>query len=86
MKMLMMHEAIGILWASTQENLSSVFANNKGAQPDLQLCYSILESIISKLHTSEFSIFKLVSAAEETGLSLTLLENPKTGFVATRSL
>ena len=33
-----------IIWASTQENLSSVFANNKGAytQCDKRLCYSLI--------------------------------------------
>ena len=44
----------------------------------------LLESFISRLATSKISIFKLVSVAEETGLSLTLLETPKTGFVGTR--
>ena len=43
----------------------------------------VMESIISKLDTSEILIFYLVSVAEETGLSLTLWETPKTGFVAT---
>ena len=39
-----------------------------------------LESIICKLATSEISVFKLVSVAEETALSLALSETPKTGF------
>ena len=34
----------------------------------------------------KFSIFQLVSVAEETGLKLALLETPKTGFVATRPI
>ena len=33
---------------------------------------------------SEISILKLVSVAEETGLSLALSNTPKTGFVASR--
>ena len=45
----------------------------------------LLESIISKLASSQISIFQLVSVAEETGLSVALSETPKTGFVATRS-
>ena len=44
----------------------------------------LLESIISKLHTKEISIFWLVCVAEETGLSLTLLEILKTGFLTSR--
>ena len=42
--------------------------------------------IISKLATSKFSSFKLVSVAEQTGLSLPFSETPKTGFVATRPI
>ena len=67
--------------------------NNKGADqpappPGLISAFDIhlLESIISGLATSEISIFYLVSVAEETGLSLTLSETPKTGFVATRPI
>ena len=44
-----------------------------------------MESILSRLATSELSIFYLVSVAEETGLSLALSDIPKTDFVATRS-
>ena len=40
----------------------------------------LLESIISKLASSEFSIFQLVSVAVKTGLSLTLPDTPKTGL------
>ena len=39
-----------------------------------------------KLATGEISIIKLVTEAEETGLSLPLSETPKTGFVATRPM
>ena len=54
-------------------------ANNKGTkqpahlQSDHHLCYSLIGKFISKLATSEISIFYLVSVAEETGLRLTLL-------------
>ena len=80
-----------IKWASTRENLSSGIANNTGADqpghtPSLISAFVIrfLESIICKLATGEFSIFYLVSVAEETGLKLTLSETPKTGFLAIR--
>ena len=43
--------------------------------------FGLLESIVSRLATSK--IFQLVSVAAETGLNLTLLETPKTGFLAT---
>ena len=63
------------------------FVNNKGAdQPAHQrslisaFVISLLESIISRLAMSVFSIFWLVCVAEETGLSLVLSETPKTGF------
>ena len=69
------------------------FANNKGAdQPahphSLISAFAIkcLESIISRLATSEISIFYLVSLAEQAGLILTLSETPKTGFVASRPI
>ena len=81
---------ISYIWAS---NPSSVFANNKIAD---QPAYSrrlisafdigFLESIMSKLATSEIAIFYLVPESEETGLSLALSEDPKTGFVASRPI
>ena len=43
-----------------------------------------MERIIYRLAFSEISIFKVVSVAEQAGLNLTLLETPKTGFVASR--
>ena len=46
----------------------------------------LLEGIVSKLATSEVSIFQLVSAAEETGLSLASSDTSKTGFVPTRPI
>ena len=42
----------------------------------------LLESIISKLATSEISFFGVVSVAEQAGLGMTILETPKTGFLA----
>ena len=56
--------SLKISWASMQENLSSGFANNKGADQSEQLrslintiAIRLLESIISKLARSEISIF-----------------------------
>ena len=46
----------------------------------------LLVGIISKLATSDLLIFKLVSVAELACLSMTLLETPKTGFVASRPI
>ena len=46
----------------------------------------VLLSTISKLVTSEISIFKLVSVAEETGLSLVFSETLNTGFVTARPI
>ena len=64
--------------------MSPGFAHIKGAdQPahprSLVSAFAIrlFESIISKLATSECSIFQLVSVAEETGLSLSLSETPR---------
>ena len=75
-------------WASTLENLSSGFANNKGADYSCRLISAFVirfsESILSKLAAGEISILQLVSVAEETGLSLALSETQKTGFVPTR--
>ena len=69
------------IWASTRENLFSLFANNKGADQPAHPRYLVsafaiclLECIISKLATGEISIFQLVSVAEETGFSLPMLE------------
>ena len=74
-----------------QENLSSVLAKNKGTDQPAHSCSLIstfvirlLESIVSRLAASEISIFLLISEAEGTGLSLALLETPKTGFVTLR--
>ena len=63
------------------------FPNNKGADQPAHPCslistfdIRIFESTISKLTTSEISIFQLVSVAEETGLSLALSQTPKDRF------
>ena len=65
-----------------RENLYSVFAKNKSTDQTVHLrslisaCVShLLESIISKLVKSKFSI---LSVAVETGLNLALSETPKT--------
>ena len=55
------------------------------SQSDQHLCYSL----IGKYHilTYYLQIFNfLVSVAEETSLSLALLETPKTGFMALRPI
>ena len=46
------------IWASTRETLSLVFANNKGADHLISaFVIRLIESIISKLATSQFSVF-----------------------------
>ena len=69
------------------------FANNTGAdQPahtrSLISAFVIryLESTVVKLAPCKIIFFYLISKAKETGLSLALLETPKTGFVATRPI
>ena len=42
-----------------------------------------MESSIYKLATGEISIFKLVSEAEQTGVSDALSQPPNTGFLVT---
>ena len=68
-----------------------MFANNKGADQPMHSLISafvirLLESIISKFATSEFSILQLVSVAEEAGLSLALSETPMTVFLGSRPI
>ena len=63
--------------------------NNKGADQPAHTCRlisTLLESSVSKLAKSLFSIYQLVSVAEETGLSVALSGNPKTGFLAMRPI
>ena len=72
---------------------SSGFSNNKGTDQPAHR-YSlisafvilILESIISRLATSEISIFLLVCVAEQAGLNLSLTEIPQTGFLTMRHI
>ena len=68
-------------------------ANNTGADQPAHprslisvFVIRFLESIISRLATSEISIFQLVSVAEQAGLNLTLSETPKTGFLTARPI
>ena len=79
--------------ALSRENLTLLKATNKGKDQPAHPCSLInaivfhpIQSIISKLASCQISIFYLVSEAEQTGLSLTLSETPKTllGFLATR--
>ena len=81
------------IWASTRENLSWVFMNNKDtdqpAHPHSLISAFVIglsESIISCLTYSEISFFQLVSIAEETSLHLALSETLKIGFVASRPI
>ena len=69
------------------------FANNKGADQPAHprrlisaFVICLLKSIISRLATSEISLFYLFSVAAETGWSLALSETPKTGFLTTRPI
>ena len=68
-------------------------ANNKGADQPVHMCSLIsafvirlMESIISRLASSEISTVWLVSVAERTGSSLALSETPKTGFLMVRPI
>ena len=74
---------------NTRKPVVGVCKKNKGTDQHAQLPSQIsafiirlLESVISRLATSELSIFLLVSVAEKTGLRIALSETPKTGFVA----
>ena len=69
------------------------FANNKYADQPAHprrlisaFVIRFLESSISKLATSENSVFLLVSVAGVTGLIFALSKTPKTGFVASRPI
>ena len=71
-----------MIWALTQENLTLLHAPSKGTDqpahsPSLINGFVIcsVENIIDKLALCKISIFKLCSAAEQTGLSL------RTGFL-----
>ena len=63
-------------------------AKNKGTDQPTHSCSLIskfvihlLESIISRLATSEISIFYLVSVAEQAGLNITSSDTPTASFV-----
>ena len=78
----------GPIWAPTPENLSSEVCEQHrhrpactSAQSDQRFVICFLKSFISRLATSEISIFHLVFVADEIGLSLALSETPKTGLV-----
>ena len=68
-----------MIWASTRGNLSLVVLISA-------FVIRFLESIISRLATSEMSNFEIVCVAEETGLSLAFSKTPKIGFVASRPI
>ena len=73
-----------ITWALMRENLSSGVCEQQSCRPASLISIFVirfLESIISKL-----AIFKQVSVAEETGLSLVMWETLKTGFVSLRHI
>ena len=70
-----------------------MFANNKGVDQPVHprslisaFVIRLLGSKIIQLAASELSIFKLVSVAEQDGLTLAIRETPKTGFLAMRHI
>ena len=76
-----------------REKLSSRFGNDidadQPAHPGRLISAFVirfLESLISKLASSEIPIFYLVSVSKETGLSVALTKTPKTGFVTSRPI
>ena len=83
---------IGLYGPRCEKTCLQRFANNTGAdQPahllsDQRLCYDYLESIISKLATSEMPIFYLVPVAEETGLSLVFFRKPQRQILGMRPI
>ena len=67
--------------------------NSKGADQLAHLVSLIsafvihsLQSMMSKLASCKISTFQLVSVAELAGLSLTCLQTPRTGFLASRDI
>ena len=80
-----LHNKRALIWV----NLSSGFANNKGADQSVHLHSTIstfninfLESTISKLSTREISVLWPVFVAEQAGLSMTSSKTPRTDSVA----
>ena len=79
-----------ISWATTWENLFLPYSNNKGADQPAHsrslisaFVVSFLNSIIPLLAIDEISRPKLLSSAEQAGLSLNWSQTPKTGFLPT---
>ena len=77
-------------WAMSLENLFMPYANNKGADQPAHprslinvFLVRCLDGIIPLLAIAEISRLELVSAAEQTGLSLIWSQTPKTGFIVT---
>ena len=71
--------------------MSSGDCDHRDADQPAHLCsllsaivIPLLESIISRVATSEMISFQLVSVARPSGLNLTLSETPKTGFLVAR--
>ena len=69
------------------------FANNKGADQPVHsrslisaFVILLLESIISRLATSEILSFYVVSVAEQAGFNLTSSETPNTGFLRAKPI
>ena len=67
------------IWATSQENLNLLLANNKdtdqSAHPRSLICIFViryLESLLAKLAPCKISVFLLVAVAEQAGLSLVL--------------
>ena len=76
-------------WALMQENLT--YMRITKTQTSLRICsvwsvplFHFMVRMIFKLVACKVSISQLFSAVEETGLSLTWSETPKTGFLATK--
>ena len=67
-----------------RENLSSGFPNNKGADHPVHLRSLISAFVICSLESTCIinTSFYLVSVVVQLGLSLTLSETQKTGFLA----
>ena len=68
-----------------RENLSWGFEKKikacASAETDQRLINALITRFFLKVSYSEILVFYLLSIAEETDLSLTLSETPKTGFV-----
>ena len=81
------------MWTWTSEHLLSGLGDNKGADQSVHqgslistFVICLMESVTSKLATSEMAIFKVVSVAEQADLGMTWLETLKTGFLMLRPM